>query len=143
MLIQHCSKINATDPDILKIKDWIQSFIYEMDFYSERSAEEPWRLYSERPMLGFLANGITRSDINRETVILQEFGVHNSGSYHGRCDLFLLHNNKAYLFEGKHRAGSGGDSHWNIDNHKTEMQRDLAQLEGYYYSEEKAYNHYS
>jgi hypothetical protein len=120
------------------IKQWTYSFTQEISLYADRSLEEPWQLYSESSMLGFLANGIIRSDKNMETTILQEFRVNNSGAYHGRCDMLIFHNNDAFIVEGKFAKGSGDDNYVN-----NLIQVALHQVEGYYNSEAGAYKAYN
>jgi hypothetical protein len=127
-----------------KIIFWMQAFNYEISLYDDLSMDcEPWRLYTERPMIGFQSAGIIRSDSNLKKAVLQEFGVHEAGVYNGRCDLIVISEGCVFLFEAKFLKGSYGIKEWSKVEYDKLLLMISDQLNSYYKSEESAYDNFN
>jgi hypothetical protein len=128
-----------------EIESWIYSFAKELNNYVEKSYDpEPWRLYTEAPMTGFLINGIIRQDADLNKTVLQEFCVNEEKSFMGRCDFLLIAENDAYIVETKFvKNPTYGIKEWSEKNYISKLKEVNLQVKNYYDSEAESYRHFN
>jgi len=142
----HGNPINSNKKSVLFVKQWIQAFFDELQLYSINNADgEPWRKYAERPMVGLLATGLTRSDKRGEISVLHEFGVYDRAkpkkqNFLGRCDLFISKDNCYYLAEFKYTSSRGGKNHFNDSSRSDFISKIHSQCARYLEAEKEDYD---
>ena len=96
------------------LKSWLD---VQRKYEAAMNNEEPAWCYLERTCIGFLSAAAWMSG----GVTLEEWGIEknwpDAESSHGRCDLYIFHNNNQFFIEAKHAySNPTGDNERELDH---------------------------